>query len=320
MKSKINLPKKFSSVRVEGRVYLKAPKEFCIYPTNKNHIGCNAKVKNTFEYLEWVHKLMYEYGELLHLDFSDLERLGSAASVILFAEITKAQLISEYEEIVIFTLPNDDSVKSLFRKTDFQKAISPGGHRKLVSLFDDNNHYQSGTDPNKFNVSTLLGLTQQGVRFAKPEMKLFSRGIQEAMLNVLHHAYDGEEELKMGIGNRWWQCSFYDKDNRVLIFIIYDSGKGIPLSIDEVAPTNMDDGEKIEYVMRSGISRITTDAKRGTGYEDIIRIATISDKSKLLVYSGKGIYYLDKVKKISKCGVHQKSVSGTLIEWQIPYE
>ena len=138
------------------------------------------------------------------------------------------------------------------------------------------------------------------------------------MLNVLHHAYEGE--IKESICNRWWQCSYYDDENKILIFIIYDNGKGIPLSIQEIVPQSMDDGEKIEYVMKSGISRMTNDIKRGTGYDDILKLIDISDKSKLLVYSGKGIYYLDKAAKISKCGVHQQSVNGTLIEWQIPYE
>ena len=306
-------------------VLLKAPVVFCIYPNEVGDIECDAHVKSTMECLSRLTDLIYKESLNVHLDFSVLQYMGEAASVILFAEITRAQLITKNKNIVLLTLPVNTALRSRFNKTDLNKAISPGGFRKISSLFDDNNHYQSGTDPNKFNASTLLGVISQGVDFSKPESKLFSRGVSEAMLNVIHHAYPegevhNEYDMYSEVGNRWWQYSYYDVAKKKLVFIIYDKGIGIPCSIGCIAPQDMNDGEKIEFVMRKGITRFIEDSKRGTGYGDILKLAEISDKSRLLVYSDEGIYYLDRAKNISKCGINKFRVNGTLIEWQIPYE
>ena len=131
MKPKIDLPRKFKSVWQNERVYLKVPKEFCIYPTNKNHVGCNAKVKKTFEYFYWINKLIFEHECLLHLDFSDLVHMGRAASVVLFAEITKAQLVTQNEDVVIFTFPIMIQLKICSEEQIFKKRFRQGDIESL---------------------------------------------------------------------------------------------------------------------------------------------------------------------------------------------
>ncbi|MCU7974904.1 hypothetical protein L5M43_06375 [Shewanella sp. SW36] len=302
----------------DGRVKIDSPQQLCIYLIGPDTV---EKVRKTLNFFATISKICLVRREKLHIDFSNLQNFTAAASVLLFSEITRAQLVTEIADVVTFTLPKTPDVLKLFRGFGLYKAIMPGGNRKLINLFDDDHPYQSGTDPNKFLISTILNLKNQGLELSNPETRIIHRGIQEAMLNVIHHAYEHETDVSSGIGSRWWQLSFCKHDSKSVAFIIYDKGISIPESIAGKLPVNITtDAEAIEFAFQKGVTRYTDKPTRGKGSEDIKDVTTVKDNSKLLVYSGNGMYYINRERGDTRKLSLPASINGTMIEWLIPYE
>ncbi|WP_372941752.1 hypothetical protein [Shewanella sp.] len=313
----ITVPREFNPIKKgDDTIQIESPSELCIYSLFKPD---HEVTKTTINFFNTIAKLTLVDGVKVHIDFSKLERLTAAASVMIFAEISRAQLITECSDVVSFTLPSSEESSKLFRTCGLYKAIMPGTHRKIIKLFEDDHAYQSGVDPNKFLISTLLHLHREGLELTKPEVRVISKGIQEAMLNVQHHAYINEQNPQSGIGKRWWHYVHCDTEKKRVNFIIYDKGASIPKTIQNVMLGRHPDSEAIEHAFKKGITRLTG-TTRGKGSQDIKEAAKIKDKSSLLVMSGKGILFIDndkedKIKDNLPC-----EVNGTLIEWSIPYE
>tara|TARA_R110001583_G_scaffold52051_2_gene161893 strand:- start:213 stop:1169 length:957 start_codon:yes stop_codon:yes gene_type:complete len=300
----------------EGRLQITSPNELCIYFTNKSF---PSSAKRTINFINALSDITLKQGGKVHIDFSSLHSLTASASVLLFAEITRIQLVTDIVDVITFTWPMDEDFTKLLKTSGLYKAIIPGTHRKIVKLFDDDHPYQSGIDPNKFLISTLLSLHKNGLELSKPEAKVISKGIQEAMLNVIHHAYLDFEDQQAGIGSRWWQLSHCDTVKKVVTFIIYDKGASIPATISDLLNTPCTDADAIEYAFTKGITRLLG-TTRGKGSQDIKDAAKVKDSSTLLVMSGKGVYLLDNNNGSKIKSELPHAINGTMIEWSIPYE
>lgn len=302
--------------RPDGVLQLEAPREMCIYSIF--HLD-NEIARSTLNFLNTIGELTLIHGFKLHLDFSYVANVTAAASVLIFAEISRAQLLTNQSDVITFTLPKSEVQAKLFKSSGLYKAIMPGTSRKLVKLFDDDHAYQSGVDPNKFLASTLMHLYKGGLELSRPESKVVSKGIQEAMLNVIHHAYLNQTDPESGIGKRWWQYVHYDSEEQRVNFIIYDKGESIPKTIKNALFGNHSDADAIEYAFRKGVTRLTG-TTRGKGSQDIKDAAKVKDRSTLLVMSGKGIYFIDNEKDDKIKAELPYEINGTMIEWSIPYE
>ncbi|BCV49592.1 hypothetical protein [Shewanella algae] len=310
-------PREFNpKQRDDGVLQLEAPPEMCVYSIFHRD---SEIARRTLNFLNTVGELTLIHGLRLHLDFSNVINITAAASVLIFAEISRAQLITDQSNIITFSLPKSEEQEKLFKATGLYKAIMPGTSRKLVKLFDEDHAYQSGIDPNKFLVSTLLHLHRDGLELSKPEARIISKGIQEAMLNVIHHAYLNESDPKSGIGRRWWQFVHCDSEEKRVSFIIYDKGISIPKTIKNVMIGTHSDADAVEYAFRKGVTRLTG-TTRGKGSQDIKDAAKVKDRSTLLVMSGKGIYFIDNEKDAKIKDELPYEINGTMIEWSIPYE
>ncbi len=315
----VHLARQFEPVTDKGRVKINSPKILCVYILESDK-SSEEKAKLTLNFFSIITDICLKQGVRLHLDFTRLQRITASAALMLFSEISRIQLVTDTPDVITFTEPSEPACKQVFRKTGLYRAIMPGTYRKLVGLFDEDQPFQSGDDPNKFLISSLLALNKQGLELSKPEVKVVSKGIQEAMLNVMHHAYANEEKPNSGIGTRWWQLCLCNPSKKEISFIIYDKGSSIPISIrDRLAP-DATDADCIEFAFRKGVSRFSDRPERGKGSEDIRQVATVRVNSSLLVMSGQGMYYVNStLVDVVKLAV-PLSVGGTLVEWSIPYE
>ncbi|MDN2661819.1 hypothetical protein OW492_00340 [Psychromonas sp. 14N.309.X.WAT.B.A12] len=301
----------FKPKNVNGRFHLTAPQTLCIY---------SDEIVETLNYLTIIGDFTINKNQPLHLDFSELENLTAAASVMLFAEITRAQLATNKHDIITLSLPVNKIQRKRFTSSGLFKAIKPGGESKLKGLIKSKNTYQSGTDPNKFSLIVLEQIKTSGINLTAPQKKIFSRGVQEAMLNVIHHAYDDNHiDPLTGIGRRWWHAISVNKEKNLIAFIIYDKGQGIPKSITSTTSLPLfNHGECIKHVLPKGITRFRDQPERGKGTHDILQINEIEDNSMIVIYSDHGRYIEDKKTGDSLCHHMKCSVHGTLIEWQLP--
>lgn len=314
-KNNINLPLVFKAKLISDRVHISAPEAMCVYEDQYSYI--------TYQFLEYIEKVIFIYKISLTIDFSEVKTLTAAASLLIFARITKCQMCVNKPTAIDIIQPLDKSMKKLFSASGLWAGIKPGGISKVRKLIDTNNPYMSGSsatieDCPKVLMATLLCLAKQGVKFNADAMHIFTRGVQEAILNVDYHAY-GETSLARSyteLGNsRWWQCSWLDKDNGQLVFIIFDDGDGIANTLKNIYP-HLTDSQLIEKAMTFGVTR-TKNPARGKGSENIIQTSCEFPNSHLVVLTGHGYYMHDER------GIKLKDlpfeIEGTVIQWVLSY-
>jgi hypothetical protein len=311
----IKLPKAFKAELNNNRISIKSPEKLCIYEDQWSYI--------TYQFLDYIHKVIFEYKISLTVDFSDLKNLSAAASLLVFARITKCQICIHEPSAIKVIPPEDKEARKMFTQSGLWAGVKSGGISKVRKLIDSNNQYMSGSNApienySKVLVATILNLINQGVKFNTQAVHTFTRGVQEAILNVDYHAYDNAPLSKQfeELGDsRWWQCSWLDKINNQLVFIIYDDGTGIVNSLKEQFPT-LSDSEVLEKAMTIGVTK-TLEPSRGKGSGNIIKTSCEFPNSHLVIMSGVGYYLHDEN------GVTLKelpfNLHGTIVQWVLHY-
>ena len=293
----------------KGRVEIFAPQIIDVYTNDGRY--------HTLIFLHSIHHIVFRFRLKLHINFEFLEGMSAAAAVMLFAEITSAQLKSREPDIITFSQPKDKNAKKIFSDYDFYKAIKPGSLKKINNLFKQNCFFQSGTDPVSHAQSAIEALKKSGLTVIKSEAHIFQASILEAMSNVRHHSYKPETAEQ---DKRWWQFAHFDKKNSALHFVVYDRGRGIPTTMATISPHHYNEGERIEHALILGVSSKIYEPGRGKGSREILRTYDKKLDTSLLIYSGKGIYYIDKEDDTNIVEEGQYPIKGTIIEWQIPYK
>lgn len=144
--------------------------------------------------------------------------------------------------------------------------------------------------------------------------------INEALLNVHHHAYLG---FDVNVPTRWWQqILFLPKDNS-LRFIIYDLGIGI---VDSYLEHNshkpmvifQNKSDILREIMKTGVSRLS-DVERGNGLSEMFKP---SNRDNTAVWLSTNNLILKKAKpyNIDECEECLHSIPGTLVEWHFQLE
>ena len=173
----------------------------------------------------------------VHIDLSKCPKITFAAAVMLFAEVSRARIATENDNIVSLTHPEDMSLHSQLESIGWIRAVDLGC-KELHKLFDEDDTFQTVSDPSKAMISLNLMLNKKGINLTSPEVKVFTKGVNEAMLNVFNHAYSHESNPLGGIGRRWWQACFTTKHDGAdsMVYVICDLGQGILNSLPKLEP------------------------------------------------------------------------------------
>jgi len=248
----------------------------------------------------------------IHLNLKDCPEITASALVLLFGEVTRIKIHFENNMMVTVSFPVDSELLDLLNQIGWTKAINSGCN-DLISLFENDDTFQTLSDPNKAMISIFCRLKNCGVVLNSPEAKVFSKGVNEAMLNVIHHAYNNEANPLEGIGRRWWQAC-YVTDSGSMVFIICDFGQGILGSLPKESITEKYE-DHLARAMEVGVTS-TDDEDRGKGSGDIVQAAEIRKYSTLFVASNNGIYGKIADSNIVK-GESIVPMLGTIVEWEI---
>lgn len=100
------------------------------------------------------------------LDLSQTKRITAGAAVMLFAEVTRAQLVTGIPDIVTIKRPKNRAIWQLVRTSGLWDAIRPGGEKKLDSLWEKKCPFASGNDPTR-----LTGTVRQRHSGVHPECR-----------------------------------------------------------------------------------------------------------------------------------------------------
>ncbi|WP_147302309.1 hypothetical protein [Thalassotalea euphylliae] len=313
----VKLPRVFKAAYDQDNecITIESPETLCIYNPNESY--------QTYRFVKYIETVIFEYGTRIHISFRNLKKITAAASLLIFARVTKCQLCLNQPSDLEITLPESKEVKKTLVESGFWNGIKPGGASKVRKLIHTNNGYISGSNHDsehygKVISATLINLVQNGVNFSVPSIRILTRGIQEAILNIDYHAYDKKSlanQFDQLGDSRWWQCCWLDSGNNQLVFIIYDDGVGIPHTLQAQYP-ELSSSQIIEEAMKVGITR-TMNPERGKGSNDIIKATCTFPNSHLIVMSGNGYFKSDSE------GVTTKelpfTLEGTLIQWVLDY-
>lgn len=245
------------------------------------------------------------------LDLSQTKHITAGAAVMLFAEVTRAQLITGVPDIVTIERPKDKAMWQLIRNSGLWDAIRPGGEKKLDSLWEKNCPFASGNDP-----SIHLAPTLKTFREARPNLpERFDSAIQEAILNVVHHAYHyNQQQAVEALGTRWWQYACITPED--VRFTICDLGIGIPTKISFSRDhQGLSDADCIKQAMENGFSTLKQRG-RGLGSKDLKRPVDKTEAEALSIFSNNGLYsYLqDRPLRLSD---RPACLPGTVVEWKM---
>lgn len=301
-----------SSVRTKT---VKSPERLCLYRAEW--------YDKTLAFFDEFDTLVLWHGYYVVLDFSELKELTAAASLMLFAKVTRCQCcvpktFAYPDAVVNYILPVDKAVRDVFRKSGLWAAIKPGGESKLERLWGEiNNPYKTGNDPSSQMGAIIEQLLKQ---VGKLPRKIVS-ALQESYLNIAHHAYEGFKDgpvpLHGFMVGRWWQFVKWNPQAHTLSLVLYDMGVGIPDSIRPVSHAvtqQVSDCASIALAMRSGVTRFKIQG-RGRGFNDIKSPIDANPSAEyLLVFSGNGLVVYRSGKKVEE-KLHGFSIGGTLIEW-----
>lgn len=287
---------------INNRKIIAPPDKLCIYdPSHRIP---------TLNFLDLFTKIAIREKQNIEVDLSNLSDITASAALLLFAETTATQLITNNADSIRFKLPKDKGLKKQFRDTSLFSALKPGLERKLDNLWKTNSNFQSGTNPEKC-IEPTIRLLENTSREKVP--KKLNTAISEAMLNVTHHAYRAFRNTPSAIDNRWWQYCFI-KDGR-LAFLIYDRGSGIAQGVRYAKNTPaVDDCDLIAAAMSKGFSRFNIQG-RGQGSEDMKKPAQYHKEDYLAIMSNKGRYLFSSKEKEPLVQNLAYSFRGTLAEW-----
>lgn len=285
----------------KNRLYFYVSEDLCVYYGQRGY---------TLNFLSNIAYTIWELKQKVHIDLSKCSKISASALVMLFAEVSRARMGKEDDDVITLTMSDT------FKDPKWKEAIELG-HRQYSRLFDEDHTFQTVSDPNKALASILKLMHNCGVKLARPESKIFTKGINEAMLNVINHAYDDQEDPLGGIGRRWWQACWLQPTGGgkySLVYIIYDLGCGMLNSLPKASEQETI-AEHITRAMAHGTTR-TGIPGRGKGTKNMEDAAEIRAKSTLFVGTN----------SVSYCKVEGKDAivepcllpfNGTLVEWQI---
>lgn len=287
------------------RHVITAPQNLCIY----SDLYSNDFVVFTSELAAQT----IVQGKRVKVDLARVSNITAAACVMLFAETTRAQLVTKDPGIIEFSLPQEPETRKTLIRSGLWAAIRPGSVGKLDNLWERRSPFASGTEPQKHLESTL-----ETVRALYPTglPQRFDSAISEAMLNVYHHAYEGlsPEGAESGIGRRWWQ--YTNLRPQRASFIIYDLGLGIPRTCRINGLRHFHDGELIKEAMQEGFSTRKAKGGRGMGCLDLQRPVTSNAVEQLAIFSNQGIYWFKEGGEV-ELQHRSASIPGTILEWSI---
>lgn len=287
----------------KGVIELNVTEPLCVYNTQRDY---------TLNLMRNISGYVVGHRKPVKVSLKECPKITAGALLILFAEVSRARIATENNDLITIELPESNSLRTMLDNIGWSAAIT-ANFRDYPTLMEKNCSFQTASKPHEAMESIFNLLTNSKVELSSPESKMFTKGVNEAILNVFNHAYSHEDYPLDGIGRRWWQACWIDHNNS-LVYLIFDLGQGITNSL----PKSYDDEtipEHITRAMKLGIT-CTGDSKRGKGSENIKNATDIKDKSTLFIGSKNALYtkLAGKEAQASECLL---PFNGTLAEWQI---
>ncbi|MEI2683826.1 hypothetical protein [Erwinia aphidicola] len=296
---------------------LSAPQKLCIYSDDSRY--------QTLVFLKDIDNegILRKNKIEIHLD--KVQFASAAASLLFFAIVNRAQLLTKDPNLFKFRWPKKDTNPEGHRwvvQTGLSIALLAGTEEKMSSLVAEGRFFQTAVEPYSHLASTVQVL-QLKASLNDEQHSLLEIAIGEALLNVSHHAYESSifsRDLSLMKGKRWWQCAWFSEEENTVVFIICDLGSGIfhTFSPNDNGNSYEKQVSSVSKAMLVGESRFEGSG-RGNGSEDIKRpIGTgCGDSETLLILTGNVRYSYNSNQLQPLCEKISEYIPGTLLEWTL---
>jgi len=274
-----------------------------------------------------------EYSKItVRLRLEDCKRIRPTALLLLLAEVHRAKVLRGGKALT-GTYPKDPTLLKRMCDMGFFELLSIKSPIQSERTFPmEYIKFRSGT---KLESESTMQLRESllGNKIAMNIMarRQLQRGVIEAMLNALQHAYPTTARKLGEAHNRWWLCGHYHRPSKRLSIMFCDLGVGIPKTLPRRYPLEMirgalsllpgvrpDDGAMIYAAMAIGRTRTRQD-HRGKGLNDLRQFIDQAGAGEMLIYSKRGRYSYTSGGNESHA-THDTALGGTLIRWTVPID
>ncbi|RED11271.1 hypothetical protein [Pontivivens insulae] len=276
------------------------------------------------------------------IGIENLETISVRCAVIFAAEIDRLRRIAGDELIYQGRIEDDNEAISLLRQLGVFSLV---GNREDVSTCE--NGMDRVVQGHRTAIQLMSGLNcdeDKLIGFYRSVQKIFDefqttdfvhKGVAEAMLNAINHAYISKFPLKYpSCGKRWWAAAVMNASETEFKVIIYDQGHGIaktlPISglvesMEVIAGRALQGVTKMidspdEVMVKAALEAARTrtgEDKRGKGFKDIQAPVREVRGARLRITSGRAQVTLQNGYDTFSLPL-KHHIGGTLIEWVFP--
>ncbi|NQZ54795.1 MAG: ATP-binding protein [Piscirickettsiaceae bacterium] len=271
-------------------------------------------------------------------DFSGTKRVTAAAMVAVYSAVEESYGNGNVKGGVI--LPRDDNhIRDMIMLTNLKGVIEGKNHHY---------HFKDSYLPvisgyGRLYIEKIIDHIQfqiYGNEMSAQTEYVFGDAVSETINNVRLHAYpDRTDDEK-----KWWLLCHVDTDNKQLYLAIYDSGIGIPKTVEKKSwffysyktqyPTEyaelrdesskdvdlilfkrISDAHKVGLSMTGDVTGTQKD-KHGQGSKSIRALVEDNLNGRMWLFSGLGMFKLSYGESPVVCDL-PKPMQGTLIQWNI---
>lgn len=268
----------------------------------------------------------------VRLRLEECESIRPSALLVLLAEVHRAQILRG-KKALTGTYPEDQTLLKRMCDMGFFELLNIKSPLKSQRTFPmEYIKFRSGTKLESESAKELReSLLGDKIAMNTMARKQLQRGVIEAMLNALQHAYP---PTRMNLGdahNRWWLCGHYHRPSKRLSIMFCDLGVGIPRTLPRRYPLEMirgalsllpgvrpDDGAMIYAGMEIGRTR-TRKGHRGKGLNDLRQFIDQAGAGEMHIYSRRGRYSYTSGGGESHDTLDAE-LGGTLIRWTVPID
>lgn len=266
----------------------------------------------------------------VRLRLEDCQKITPPAMLLMLAEVNRARMLRG-RDAVTGTYPKDTVLLRRMCHTGFFDLLQIRSPIRTDRTFPmEYIKFKTGSKLKAESARELRNsLLGDGITMRVRARKQLQRGVTEAMLNALQHAYPDTKLRDASVRDRWWLTGHYHKPTGNLSIMFCDLGVGIPHTLPRkhtiehlrqlaslLPGIKPDDGAMIYAGMKVGRSS-TRQGHRGKGLNDLRQFIDQAGSGELRIFSRRGEYwYTSPAKEEYRTNGH--TVQGTLIVWTVP--
>lgn len=276
--------------------------------------------------------------KLVSINFDQLVSISTSAALVLAAEVSKWN-ISIKKKLQPSVDRWDEAVYRQFEQLGFFDLFDNKPSRKVSNeeITPDFSfvRYVRGRCGDaveaKENKRRLKNEIAKLVGTSIDKWTILHSGLTEAVTNVTHHAYPGDEPCEE---KSWYLTGSFNKRTREMKIAFYDQGIGIPKSLptskiwekalDFFTKINLPAAKRKKHseLLKAAvlIDRTSTDENdRGKGLQDLLEFIRERGEGSLSILSYYGLYkcWIENGEEQDKAIAVKRPLNGTLIIWNV---